>query len=286
MLKMRKEYICGIDENGFGPILGPLVITGVIAEKEIEFSEKIKDSKEIYRKVTDFSKIEEVAILFFYILKKRFPLSPFEIYKTLVETKCNFEENICEKNIPTEFTVSKTEIFDKYRDLMKNLNKIKEIKSKIVCPYFFNQFIRKNSKFILNLSKFCEIIKEFENYRNVKYFCGKIGFFYHYYPYLLYFFPEHEIKILCENTNFSKYLILKDNVEFEIGFYKDVEKVSPVAAISSIIGKYIREIVMESIRKSLQINKKISGYRDKKTKNYLENFKYLNINLQCLIREK
>ncbi|MGB9677976.1 MAG: hypothetical protein ACPLZ9_05085, partial [Candidatus Ratteibacteria bacterium] len=75
-----EKYICGIDENGFGPILGPLVITGVLTSENIKIPETIKDSKIFYRKRNDFKKIEEIAIVTFYILENRLPVSPYEIF--------------------------------------------------------------------------------------------------------------------------------------------------------------------------------------------------------------
>ncbi|MCS7180558.1 MAG: hypothetical protein NZ891_04325 [bacterium] len=123
-----------------------------------------------------------------------------------------------------------------------------------------------------------------KNYKNLKFFCGKIGGI-TYYKYLLqYFFPEHEIKILKENINCSIYKIAKDSQCFEIGFYKDVENISPSASFSSILGKYIREIIMASIRKSLKIEEPISGYRDLKTKNSIKKIDFTRFKKNCVIR--
>lgn len=281
-----KNYICGIDENGFGPILGPLIITGVLTENSIKIPDYIKDSKIFYRKKDDFEKIEEIAVLSFYFFKNKLPNSPYDIFKNFTSYKCFFDDNICEKNIPLSFRIKNPKsVLEKYENLVSQKNKFKEIKIKVICPYFFNNFLnKKNSKFILNLSNFCKIIKEMGKYKNIKFYCGKIGSLTYYKNYLSYFLPEYEIKTIKEEENVSSYQIFKKNQNFEISFYKDVEKISPVASFSSIIGKYVREIIMESIRKSLNINQYISGYRDKKTKEIIENIDFLNFRKECIIR--
>ncbi|MCM8804159.1 MAG: hypothetical protein NC833_02760 [Candidatus Omnitrophica bacterium] len=281
-----KRYICGIDENGFGPILGPLIITGILTDENVEIPDYIKDSKIFYRNKNDFKKIEEIAIISFYFIENKLPDSPYEIFRNFTSSKCLLDDNICEKNIPLSFKIKNLEsVLGKYEDFISQKYKFKEIKINVVCPYLFNDFLnKKNSKFILNLSNFCKIIKEMAKYKNVKFFCGKIGSLTYYKKYLSYFFPEYEIKTSKEEKNFSSYQILKKNQNFEISFYKNVEKVSSLTSLSSIIGKYIREIIMESIRKSLNIKEEISGYRDGKTKKIIENIDFSKFKKECIIR--
>ena len=280
------RYICGIDENGFGPIMGPLVVTGILADKDIKIPEYIKDSKIFYRNKKDFKKLEEIAIVLYYMIEKRLPLSPYEIYKKFVFSQCKFKENICEKNIAINFEIENLdEILFKYNDFLKEGSKLKEIKIKVVCPYFFNEFVnKKDSKFILNISIFFEIIKELAKYNEIKFLCGKIGGFIYYQKYLYYFFPGYEIKIITEDDKFSFYKISNKRQNFEIVFYKDIENISSISSLSSIFGKYIRETIMKSIRKSLNIKEEISGYRDKKTKQIIENIDFKKLRKECIIR--
>jgi ribonuclease HII len=281
-----EKYICGIDENGFGPVLGPLVITGILTDKDIKISEYIKDSKIFYRNKKDFKKLEEIAIVLYYMIEKKLPLSPYEIYKKFVLSECAFSENICEKNIPVDFKIDQPDkILFKYNDFLEESYKLKEIRVKVICPYFFNEFISmKNSKFILNLLTFCKIIKELAEYKEIKFFCGKIGGLIYYKKYLNYFFSDYEVKTIEENENFSSYKISNGIQNFEVIFYKDVENISLLSSLSSILGKYIREIVMESIRKSLNIKEEISGYRDKKTKKMIEDIDFNKFRKECIIR--
>ncbi len=281
-----EKYICGIDENGFGPILGPLIITGVLTTENIKIPVYIKDSKVFYRNKNDFKKLEEIAIIVFYLIENRLPLSPYQIFQKFTFTNCVFKENICEKNIPTHFVNTDLEkIKDKYREIFKEKNKIKRVIVKNICPHFLNDFInKKKSKFLLNLFNFFEIMKEAESYKYIKFFCGKIGATIYYKDYLKYFFPDYQVEIVKENEQLSQYTLSKNDIFFEVGFYRDVENISQVACLSSIIGKYIREIIMLSLKRSLNIEENISGYRDKRTKKIIEKIDFSKYRKNCIIR--
>jgi len=264
----------GIDENGFGSLTGPLVITGTVIEMEKEkWFQHICDSKIFFssRSESKFKKLEEFVISLYYSIKKQMPSSPTEIVNYLSpEFKCLSRVDICFKNIPDKFLwANPRNAKEEGEKLLKWMEKekifIKDVKSEIVCAKKFNELIKKgNSKFIIDLSHFCKIVKKF-NKGNSFIYAGKIGGMKYYLKYLRYFFPEYEIYEEIEGEKKSIYLFEgKDN--FKFGFFLDVEKISFPASVSSIVGKYIREIFMESFRKSTGIREKISGYRDKKTK--------------------
>jgi len=282
----------GIDENGFGSLTGPLVITGTLIEIEEEkWFREICDSKVFFssRSESKFKKLEEFVISLYYSIKKEMPSSPLEIVRYLSpEFKCFSEVDICFKNIPYKFLWAdirkgkeKGEKFLKWMEKEKIF--IKDVKSEIVCAKRFNELIKKgNSKFIVNLSHFCKIVKRFDR-RNSFVYAGKIGGMKYYLKYLRYFFPEYEIYKEIEEEKKSIYLFEgKDN--FKFGFFLDVEKISFPASVSSIVGKYVREIFMESFRKSTGIKEKISGYRDKKTKKALSTLS--SFPSECIIRIK
>lgn len=281
-----ENFICGIDENGFGPLMGPLVITGILTEINISLPEYIKDSKSIYKKREDFKKIEEISILLFYLVENRLPEKPDEILRKFASIPtCETKENICYKNIPKNFETENIELLlFKYRDFLKNKNKIRKVKSEVVCCYNLNNFVSHNrNKFVLNILNFTKIMHQMKEFKNVIFYCGKIGGYNHYSNFLRYFFPDCQIKILDEKEEISSYILKGENLIFEIGFYKNVEKISPVASLSSILGKYIRELIMKSILKSLNLEN-ISGYRDKKTINSIKKIKFSDFLKDCIIR--
>jgi len=286
------KKIIGIDENGFGALSGPLIITGTLIElkKEVWF-EDVCDSKKFFssRNKNSFKKLEEFVIAIYYCINGKFPESPKEIIKQFSsETRCFQEIDLCFLNIPTSFFWADIKNAEKYGKKFQNWAEnegisIKKIKSEIICAKKFNELIKKgNSKFIIDLSSFCKIVKKIKE-DDIFIYAGKIGGMKYYHKYLRYFFPEYEIYQKVEKEEKSIYSFEGiDN--FIFGFFLNVEDISFPASISSIVGKYIREIIMKSFIKSTGIKEEISGYRDKKTKKQISLLS--SFPQQCIIRIK
>ena len=318
------RYFLGIDENGLGPIMGPLVVTGVFAQGRKKFFNwfpGVEDSKTFFRSrdFRSFKKMEEMVIAAFFAVYNYLPAGPMELIEKIsgfpscpfvipVEhvpadckqgagIHCGYEGSICYKNVPDSFLwaeISKAE--EQGRELKKwmAIEKciLKQIICKVVCPHSFNAFLEKgNSKLFLDFVKFVEIIKD-TGKDNIEIFAGKIGGLKDYLPYLRYSFQGWEITKIEEKKELSFYHIIKNQItRFKIGFYLNVEKTSFLAALSSIIGKYVREIFMYGINVSLgNVENRVSGYRDKRTAAFISKnrslFKSLNIPKKCLFRCK
>lgn len=266
----------GIDENGFGSLMGPLVITGTSIEWERQkWFEKVKDSKNFFssRNKKNFKKLEEFVISIYYCLNGKMPGCPYEIISFFSHGfKCSTGINLCLKNLPEKFlwadTVDAKSQGEEISDWMKQEKiKLKNIKAEIVCVRNFNEFIKKgNSKFLIDLFSFCRIVRDLKE-ENVLISAGKIGGMKFYLKYLRYFFPDYQIYPEIEDEGKSIYIFEGEKENFKFGFFLNVEEISFSASMSSIVGKYIREIFMEGIRNSLGIKENISGYRDRKTKN-------------------
>lgn len=88
-LYYKMTLTCGIDEAGRGPVIGPLVICGVVAnaaDEHLLYSVGVRDSKELIPKqrLILFEKIKKIIQRYKVII-----ISPQEIDKALSSTKSN-----------------------------------------------------------------------------------------------------------------------------------------------------------------------------------------------------
>jgi len=290
----------GIDENGLGPLMGPLIITGVCAKgKEENFSwfPDIEDSKTFFngRNEKNYKKIEEISLSLFLSVYNYLPKNPLSVITAVSDIKCETKKNFCLEEIPFSFLWADLSKVEEKADEIKNWMKeknffITDIKCKIFCPFQINKFFEKNySKSFVDFIGFSEIIEKFKK-EKIKIYAGKIGGMKNYFPFLKYKFPDWDIYKIQETEKCSLYKLKQKNYSIQIGFYLDVEKVSFLASFSSIFGKYIREIFIHGINKKLGTKEVISGYRDKKTSLFISRniflLKSINIPEMCILRKK
>ena len=291
-----KKRILGMDENGLGPLMGPLVITGVLLKhggKERWFDD-VSDSKVFFsRNTDDFSRLEETATALFYLCYKKEPLSPLEILLSFCRRdECLSGLNICTGNIPQEFIWSDGEKRKKRCELLfkwmkKEEIEIENIRSIAICPRRINMSIEKgNNKFFLDLSGFCTLVKGIPDKNGLNVYAGKVGGLKFYRKYLGYYLPDYQCEVVEETDETSLYRIEGKNENFTLGFFTDVESKSFSAALSSLIGKYIRELFMAGIRKTLGISENISGYHDRKTMSCISKLSLSRFPSSCLFRQR
>ncbi len=290
------KYIIGIDENGMGPLMGPLVITGILAKSRIKFDwfKGVEDSKRFFsRNQNSFKKMEEFALSFFLSVYGYLPSSPVEFITKITEgISCPASKRICWESIPDHFIWAdmekvreKAEEFKRWMEEENIL--IKSIFSRIFCVYEINNLIDKGyKKGFIDFIGFCEVIERLKK-KKMEVIAGKIGGMKRYFLFLKYKFPDYFIETIEERPELSTYILKNENSFFKISFVEDVEDKLFFAALSSIIGKYIRELLMVSIRRSFNSKEEISGYRDKKTIRFLESIRHKeNYFERCVVRKK
>ncbi|HOL67117.1 MAG TPA: hypothetical protein PKX93_06645, partial [bacterium] len=159
----------------------------------------------------------------------------------------------------------------------------------IVCPARLNTLItRGDSKSFIDFSCFAQVIRHLA-VPGVKIQAGKIGGTKNYLTWLRYAFPEATIKPLEESHGLSSYQVSLSGKTYNLEFWVDVEEKSLAAAVASLIGKFVRELFMESINKALDNQVPVSGYRDRKTKVFLSRIlprlPEKKIPVSCLVRK-
>ena len=127
--------ICGIDESGRGPVVGPLVVAGVAFDTDLELMKiNVRDSKKIAPKKRDYlaKKIKKMAKNYEIILISASDIDDLRKVMTLNEIEVNVFSKIIDKLKPDVCYVDAADVNDKRfgRDILSRLSFKPEIISK------------------------------------------------------------------------------------------------------------------------------------------------------------
>jgi len=333
--------IVGIDENGYGPILGPLIITASafkvekrgnlwqilnISKNPDNYPERVvvTDSKKLFSRNSLRCRRagEKTVAIFFSLLFKKLPKEPdsffskillnFSLFpKLCLESKTRYKPCWGKISLPLwlkdivvrGFSLAKIEkgIIKESEELKKKLKekKIKflGLKTICVCPFQFNKLAKEKNKSYLNYLQFEKLIFYFLQKKEKKFFifADKIGGRKDYFFYLKSgLLKDWDCRILEESGEVSSYELNLKNKRANISFLQNGEEKEFPVALSSLFGKYTREIFIKRINRFFQNYnpelKSVSGYRDPLTKEFIkrtENLREeLKINENCFLREE
>ncbi len=127
--------ICGVDESGRGPVVGPLVIAGVTFENDLELIENnVRDSKKIAPKRREIlsKKIKESAVNYEITLISASDIDNMRKVMTLNEIEVNAFSKIIEKLKPDICYVDAADVNDERfgKNILSRLSFKPEIISK------------------------------------------------------------------------------------------------------------------------------------------------------------
>jgi ribonuclease HII len=237
--------IIGTDEAGYGPNLGPLVISATVWELPAESAGDLSkmmmllesrgifigDSKKLYHSGGSLAALEYgVLISLRYLGLSPLPLDAEE--EKLAEQKAIFE------NI-----------------LHKNNTRLLDIQSRSIFPEEFNQLLDQfGSKGSLLSDATLKLVtaviekhsndpKRFGDFSPVFVFCDKHGGRNHYLDLLTEFFPDEFIQAVREGRLVSEYRLKYKKRPIEFRFLAKGESQLPIA-LASMNSKYRRELAM------------------------------------------
>ncbi len=286
-----------LDENGYGPILGPLVVTGIAASSDLpaDWPAEIYDSKRLFSSVNKLAKIERIALSIFKISNKTIPKSVLDIFDSFENTYCSEKKHrICFQHLPHLPLCTPTNEIERYSECLSGFLEehkilIESVNVQILCVSKFNELCRKNlKKDFINYTLFEKIILQSLNYcDNLMVKAGKIGGRKTYTRFLKHGFSHWRITEKQEDFDNSTYLIEKNNKKIVLSFLKDIEQKSFLGTLAGICGKYVRELFMTGINKYFGNEKPISGYRDSRTAEFVRKLHIENPpDIDCVLRIK
>ncbi|HLD28865.1 MAG TPA: hypothetical protein VJC03_00880 [bacterium] len=236
--------ILGIDENGYGPLLGPLVITGVLFDgREDPKSEIFRDSKKIFqsRQIASYRKLEELAL---------------RILSSSRDKNAFFS-----KLLPPYWL-----------DILPCVSPgegVLRVENFLYSPKELNRFFKRGlKKSELNFRGFWSIIERVAE-DGLTVYAGKIGGTV--YKYRDWLAPlADDLSVEREEKSCSSYRVMLGKKRLLVHFVENAEECHRSVAMASIVGKYIREILMLEVCRELGYGGKIpycSGYHaDPRTK--------------------
>ncbi len=283
--------VIGIDENGLGPILGPLIVSAVkLKVKEplffhskienLQTSIKIDDSKNVFKRSEEwtYSKGEIISLS----LLRAFSL------KELIDRYVNLIIDEFEKKFYIkDYKLPIWAKFVKETNVKEEINFL-DYRAFAIFPIKFNEMLNQIHKFQMNIKFFLDLASKLSNSDYTIILCGKVGG-YTYYLKALLLFDIVKYEVLKESKGHSSYKIVYNDKIFEIHFLMDGDSIYYPIAIASIVGKYLREVFMKALNESFGFDYKIpyaSGYKhDYKTIELIERIKE-NYEIEKFLRKK
>ena len=288
------RVLLGIDENGLGPILGPLLVTGVaatvsdsgaaIVTKKTRggLRARLGDSKRIVS-FGDTAQGEAWARAIFASLGHEVATPSALLDLALLNGRASFR-SLCPKGHKEQCWPKEPEAFAAPQEMLKKAHKdIEQLarrgialswaRSVIVCTKQLNTESRNGlSRFDTDLLAMEQLIMAARDssatYMHVT--CGKVGGYNRYDPHFR-LLSKHLRTTVLESRAHSTYAVPHVG---EISFVRDAEDAHMLVALASLIGKYFRDLFMARVvryqQRSLPDLPDVSGYHDPITRRFIE----------------
>ena len=272
--------LVGIDEAGFGPILGPLVVSSSafslphhlltadlwqVLKKSVSDKRKrlagrllIADSKKVYNKSVGIKHLERSVLACLRCLNKE-PVTLTD----LVELLCpNCLEQLSDypwyKNInsfPLSMDSADRAIASSVlaEDLASNGIELLELKSFCLEVAYYNKMVAsvKNKANVLFTATSVLIKNAFDNFAGdyLQIIIDRQGGRVRYRKVLLLMFPDMELKIIRESQTISSYEMTNGGKQMRLHFVVGADMNYLPVSIASMVSKYLRELLIGSMNR-------------------------------------
>ena len=270
--------LVGIDEAGFGPILGPLVVSAVqfavpdellksdmwqllsssvsISKKHLSGRLLIADSKKAYSRSAGIKHIQRTVLASLECLGKK--PKTFDELLSLLCPECKNRladypwyqgQMNCPFNTDKDDIAIAAKTFG--RDLDKNQMKLLNISSFCFDVGYYNEMVgRVKNKSTVLFSAVCGLIQKAlgnSNGQNLQIVIDRQGGRTHYTQPLRRMFSSLELKVLKENDRLSSYELTGSGKTVRLHFIVKADDNHLPTALASMTSKYLRELLIQRI---------------------------------------
>ena len=272
-------YLVGTDEAGYGPNLGPLVISASVwkvdslrhidlfsrlrdvicrpHEVACEDGVRVGDSKELYKPGQGLAGLEEGVLTFLATLKKK-PRSWKKIWDVLASEDSGNLVHLpwyreFDDRLPVEITLK--DVNRRADRLLTTCRQVgcipTQIASRVVCPPDFNELCEQYGNKAAALSQTTlrlvrHVVDKLPQGEPVYILCDKHGGRNKYGPLLNDVFPEKLAMVQKESRTESTYQLGNGKERREIVFRAKADSVFLPSALASMVSKYLRELAMRA----------------------------------------
>lgn len=266
--------IAGMDEAGYGPVLGPMVVTAVafeVPEEKVHrslwavlktaisqgsgnkgFRLVVQDSKKVYRAHGDLKLLENVVLCFLRARGARIA-SLSHLLKSL---SCYRPDTLAGypwyagKDCPLPVATNNSAVLN-YADLLQCAMdeagmRFLGANSYVLAVGEFNTQVRSYGNKAAVLFKICADVMSvlWRNYGMVRLVVDKQGGRSHYADLLTGYFPGIDVKTIRENARVSEYEMVNTQRKMNVFFRANGDEQYMEVALASMFSKYIRELFM------------------------------------------
>ena len=272
-------FLIGTDEAGYGPNLGPLVISATVWEVPDKLNHKdlykalgkcitdcredsdriwMADSKMLYKPGAGLAKLELGVLSALAATGQSFVECWRDVFTALVADREGDMKQLpwyvdFDESLPVD---ADSQLVDEASNrLMKGLDskgiRIVQILSRAVFPRTFNESLREfeNKSTVLShqtIEMVAELIDGLSG--NVRVLCDKHGARNRYAGLLQHHFPDGFVRVELESRKSSRYQWEAEDTQVEIEFQAKADNIL-AAALASMTSKYVRELSMRAFNR-------------------------------------
>jgi ribonuclease HII len=284
-------FVIGVDENGLGPRLGPLVATAAMIEVDAYKKDELSEIGRLFG-ITDskatcgFGKMRWVETIALALIERLFGQCPADVDSLLnlvALDGLDGLQGVCPSLSKAQCWSKKVALpvfrgeIERGREVLQKLDeariKITWVRSAVACAFVLNREVKRlGSKFTVDLSLFERLVLacRASTSADIDAYCGLVGGIRKYCNYF-HHLEQHRIEKIEEIPGRSAYTI--DGVG-RIAFELDADQYHLPVSLASMVGKYLRELLMERQNQYYlerdPLLRRVSGYHDPVTREFVE----------------